>query len=421
MNTLTMARRKKEVTPNQKLAQAILDQYQPKSVEDMQDALKDIFGPMFEAMLQGEMNSHLGYSNNERGEKETSNRRNGYTKKTLKTTVGDVPIDVLRDREGTFEPAVVPKRKRDVSDIQDKVLSMYAKGMSQRDIADTIEDIYGFEISHETISEITDSVLEQLEEWQNRPLKKFYTFLFVDCLYVTIRKDYETKNYAVYVILGYDVDGQKDILGLWLSETESKHQWMQIFDEIKTRGVEDVLFISMDGVSGLEEGARSIFPNVTVQRCVVHLIRNSIKYVPNKDYKPFTAQLKKVYGAASLKAAESEFERFKQTWSQYPGAVDIWVRNWQHIAQLFDYGSAVRKVLYTTNAVESVNSSFRKVTKKGAFPNENALFKLLYLRITELYKKWNKRPLSNWALVRNQLDMDEKIQQRIRKYENNGF
>ena len=312
MNTLTMANRKKEVTPNQKLAQAILDQYQPKSVEDMQDALKDIFGPMFEAMLQGEMSSHLGYSNNERGEKETTNRRNGYTKKTLKTTVGDVPIEVPRDREGTFEPAVVPKRKRDVSDIQDKVLSMYAKGMSQRDIADTIEDIYGFEISHETISEITDSVLEQMEEWQNRPLKRFYTFLFVDCLYVTIRKDYETKNYAVYVILGYDVDGQKDILGLWLSESESKHQWMQIFDEIKTRGVEDVLFISMDGVSGPEEGAKAIFPNVTVQRCIVHLIRNSIKYVSNKEYKRFTAQLKKVYGAAGLKAAESEFERFKQ-------------------------------------------------------------------------------------------------------------
>lgn len=421
MNTLTMARRKKEVTPNQKLAQAILEQYQPKSVEDMQDALKDIFGPMFEAMLQGEMNSHLGYANNERGEKETTNRRNGYSKKSLKTTAGDVPIEVPRDREGTFEPAIVPKRKRDVSAIQDKVLSMYAKGMSQRDIADTIEDIYGFEISHETISEITDSILEQLEEWQSRSLKKFYTFLFVDCLYVTIRKDYETKNYAVYVILGYDVDGQKDILGLWLSESESKHQWMQIFDEIKARGVEDVLFISMDGVSGLEEGARAIFPNVTVQRCIVHLIRNSIKYVPNKDYKPFTAHLKKVYGAASLKAAEAEFERFKQAWSQYPGAVDVWVRNWQHVAQLFDYGSDVRKILYTTNAVESVNSSFRKVTRKGAFPNENALFKVLYLRVKELYQKWGSRPVSNWALVRNQLDMDEKIQARIRKYENGGF
>ena len=421
MNTLGMARRKKELTPNQKLAQAIVDQYQPKSVEDMQDALKDIFGPMFEAMLKGEINSHLGYCNNERGEKDTPNRRNGYSKKTLKTTAGDVEIDVPRDREGSFEPLVVPKRKRDVSAIENKVLAMYAKGLSQRDIADTIEDIYGFEISHETISEITDSVVEQLEEWQNRPLKKFYTFLFVDCLYVAIRREYEIKNYAVYVILGYDVDGQKDILELWLSETESKHHWMQIFDEIKSRGVEDVLFLSMDGVSGLEEGAGAIFPKVTVQRCIVHLIRNSIKYVPNKDYKPFSAQLKKVYGAASLKAAEAEFERFRQAWSQYPGAVDVWVRNWKYVAQLFNYGSAVRKILYTTNAVESVNSSFRKVTKKGAFPNENALLKLLYLRINELYKKWNVCLLNNWALIRNQLNIDEKIRERIRKYENVGF
>ena len=302
MGTLTMARKKKQLNPNEQLARAIIDQYQPKNVADMQAALKDIFGPMFEAMLQGEMNSHLGYQNNERGEKESTNRRNGYTSKTLKTSVGDVPIQVPRDREGTFEPAVVPKRKRDVSAIEDKVLAMYAKGMSQRDIADTIEDIYGFEISHETISEITDSVLEQLEEWQNRPLQKFYSFLFVDCLYVTIRKDYETKNYAVYVILGYDIDGRKDILGLWLSEAESKHQWMQIFDEIKSRGVEDVLFISMDGVSGLEEGAKAIFPDVTVQRCIVHLIRNSIKYVPNKDYIRFTAHFKKSIWCCQLKS-----------------------------------------------------------------------------------------------------------------------
>ena len=245
------------------------------------------------------------------------------------------------------------------------MLAMYVKGMSQRDIAETIEDIYGFEISHDTVSEITDRGLEQLDEWQNRPLKKCYTFLFVDCLYVPVRKDYETRNYAVYVILGYDVDGKKDILGLWLSEAESKHQWMQIFDELKTRGVEDVLFLSMDGVSGLEEGAKAVFPKVTVQRCIVHLIRKSIKYVPNKDYKRYTAHLKKVYGAASLKAAEAEFERFRQAWDQYPGAVEVWVRNWQHMAQLFRYGSSVRKILYRTNPIESVNSSFRKVTKKG--------------------------------------------------------
>jgi putative transposase len=415
MRTNIMAR-KKEDTKKNALVNAILEQYQPKSVDDMQNALKDIFGPMFEAMLNGEMKSHLGYESNDRTEKDTENRRNGYTKKTLKTSTGNVPVKVPRDREATFEPLLVPKRKRDVSGIEDKVLSMYAKGMSQRDIADTIEGIYGFEISHETVSDITDSVIEELEEWQNRPLKKFYTFLFVDCMYVTIRKDYETKNYAVYTILGYDVDGSKDILGLWLNESESKHTWMQIFDEIKNRGVEDILFISMDGVSGLEEGAKSIFKDTIVQRCIVHLIRNSIKYVPSKDYKAFTANLKKIYNAPSLKAAQAEFDKFKQTWSQYSGAIDVWVRNWNHVEQLFDYGSAVRKIMYTTNAVESINSSFRKVTKKGAFPNETSLLKILYLRITELYKKWNGRTQSNWAMVRNQLDMDPNIQSRVRKY-----
>lgn len=415
MNT-PMTRRKQD-PKKMELVNSILEQYQPETVSDMQNALKDIFGPMFEAMLQGEMNSHLGYKKNETTNKENTNRRNGYSSKTLNTTVGKVPINIPRDREAAFEPLLIPKRTKNVSGIEDKVLSMYAKGMSQRDISDTIEDIYGFEISHETISDITDSVIEQLEEWQSRPLKKFYTFVFVDCMYVTIRKDYETKNYAVYTILGYDINGSKDILGLWLNESESKHTWMQIFDEIKNRGVEDILFISMDGVSGLEEGAKAIFKDVVVQRCIVHLIRNSIKYIPSKDYKAFTASLKKIYGAPSLKAAQAEFEKFKQTWSQYPGAIDVWVRNFSHVEQLFDYGSAIRKVMYTTNAVESINSSFRKVTKKGAFPNENALLKLLYLRITELYRKWKDRPVSNWAMVRNQLAINTKMQERIRKYE----
>ncbi|NDO50461.1 IS256 family transposase [Lachnospiraceae bacterium MD335] len=395
-----------------------MEQYQPASAEDMQDALRDIFGPMFEAMLQGEMNSHLGYNTNDHGYKETSNRRNGYTHKNLKTSMGEVGIDSPRDRDGSFDPQLIPKRSKDVSGIEDKVLSMYAKGMSQRDIADTIEDIYGFEISHETISNITDRIIETAGEWQNRPLKKFYPFLFVDCLYVNIRKDMESKSCAVYVVLGYDVNGIKDILGIWIGESEGKHYWMQIFDEIKNRGVEDILFISMDGVSGLEEGAKSIFKDVVVQRCIVHLIRNSVRYIPSKDYKAFTSQLKKVYGAASRKAAEVEFERFKQAWNQYPGAVDVWKRNWAHVEQLYNYGSAVRKVMYTTNAIESINSSFRKVTKKGSFPSEDAVLKALYLRITELYKKWNGRPVSNWALVRNQLAMDDRIQKRILKYEN---
>lgn len=298
MNTGIMAPRKnKRNKAGMAIAQAIINEYQPQTAEDMQAALKDIFGPMFESMLQGEMDSHLGYEANDRGYKATDNRRNGYSHKTVKTTYGDIPVDVPRDRDASFEPQAIPKRSRDVSGIEGKVLSMYAKGMSQRDIADTIEEIYGFEISHETISNITDRVIETAEEWQNRPLKRFYTFLFVDCLYVSIRKETETKNCAVYVILGYDVNGIKDILGLWIGEAEGKHYWMQIFDEIKARGVEDVLFIRMDGVSGLEEGARSIFKNAVVQRCIAHLIRNSIKYIPSKDYKTYTAQLKKVYRA----------------------------------------------------------------------------------------------------------------------------
>lgn len=419
MEVKEMSRKKDERSEGSRaIAKAILEEYQPKTALEMQEALREIFGPMFEAILQGEMEGHLGYKNNDRGAKGSTNRRNGYTDKTVKSSMGEIEIRTPRDRQGSFEPQIIPKRTKDVSGIEDKVLTMYAKGVSQRDIADTIKEIYGFEISHETISAITDRVIDTAREWQNRPLKKFYTFLFVDCLYVNIRKDAQVKSCAVYVILGYDIDGIKDVLGLWIGDSEGKHYWMQIFDELKSRGVEDVLFLCMDGVSGLEEGARSIFKDVVVQRCIVHLIRNSIKYIPSKDYKAYTAQIKRVYGAASLRAAQAEFERFKQAWSQYPGAVDVWIRNWIHVEQLFNYGSAVRKVMYTTNAIEALNSSFRKVTKKGAFPSEDAVLKALYLRLTEIYKKWAGHPVPNWAMVRNQLSMDAAAQTRIMKYEN---
>ena len=367
MSTALMKKRRNPSEKGQAIAKLIMEQYQPKTQEDMQIALKDVFGPIFEAMLQGEMDNHLGYSSNDHSKKETSNRRNGYTEKTIQTSVGEVPIRVPRDRESTFEPQVVPKRTKDVTGIESKVLAMYARGMSQRDIAKTIDDIYGFELSAESISNITDRVMDEAQHWQTRPLKPFYPFLFVDCMYVSVRKDYETKNH---------------------------------------------------GVSGLEEGAKSIFPQVVVQRCIVHLIRNSIKYIPSKDYKAYTTQLRKVYGAVNLKSAEAEFERFKQAWSRYPGAVETWKRNWQHVQQLFNYGSAVRKVMYTTNAIESVNSSFRKVTKKGSFSSEESVFKVLYLRVEELYAKWEGHHIQNWAMVRNQLAMDDKLQARILKYEN---
>ena len=408
--------RKKRNPDAEKLAESILNTYQPESVEDMQDVLKDVFGPLFEKRIQGELNNHLGYDAHSKEPKKHDNRRNGYGNKTLKTSFGKVNIDVPRDREASFEPELIPNRKRDVSDIEGKVLSMYARGMSQRDIAATVEDIYGFDISHEMISDITDAVLPELEEWQARPLAKCYAFLFVDCMYVTLRENYEAKEYAVHTILGYDLKGNKEILGLWLNQTESKNRWMQVFDELKARGVEDVFFISMDGVSGLEEGAKAIFPSVIVQRCIVHLVRNALRYIPSKDYKEVCRDMKKFYGASSLNAAHAAFDSFQNRWSHYSGAVDVWKRNFAHVEQLFDYGSAIRKIMYTTNAVESVHSSFRKVTKKGAFSNENALLKLLYLRTKELHAKWSGGRIQNWAMVLNQLMINETFSSRIEKY-----
>ena len=413
MQTMTKIKRNPAA---ESIANTILENYNPESVEDMQNALKDIFGPMFEGLLKGELNNHLGYASNSKEYKDTANRRNGSSPKTLKTSMGEVKINSPRDRDGSFDPLIIPKRTKDVSSIESKVLSLYAKGMSQRDISSMIEDIYGFEVSHQMISDITDTILPEVEEWRNRPLKKCYPFIFVDCMYVSVRSEYESKEEAVYAILGYDLEGHKEILGLWMDVSESKNYWMQVFDEIKKRGVEDIFFISMDGVSGLESGAKAIFPGVVVQRCIVHLIRNSIKYVPSKDYKKFTSDLKKVYGAVNLKAANSAFETFCDNWKQYPGAVEVWKRNFNFVEQLFDYGSAVREMMYTTNAIESVNSSFRKVTKRGSFPNHEAVFKLLYLRVKELDKKWNNSVKQNWSIVLNQLLVNDKFTDRINKY-----
>lgn len=413
--TTLMAKREK--TPQQIFAEKFVSELKPQTVEDVEEGLKSIFGPIFESMLQGELTAHLGYESNDHDPKATTNRRNGSTKKTLKSTMGEIPISAPRDRDGSFEPILVPKRQTDISGIEQKVLAMYGKGMSQRDIADIIEDIYGFQLSAQQISIITDSVIEELTKWQERALKKMYSFMFVDCLYVSIRTEFETKKHAVYCIVAYDLDGRKDILGLWVGESENKHQWLQIFDELKKRGVEDVAFISMDGLPGLEEGAKTIFPKAVIQRCIVHLVRNSIKYVPAKNYKEFTANLKLIYQAPNKKVALLEFEKFKERWAEYPGAVKVWESNWQHVEQLYNYTDAIRRMMYTTNTIESINSSFRKVTKKGTFPDETAVLKVLYLRILELYEKWQDKSYRNWPIIRNQLILIDDLGERIAYYE----
>lgn len=400
------------------IAKAILEDGNIKSASDVNDVLREVCGTLFEALLQGEMDNHLGYDKSSQGDKPTTNRRNGYGTKTIKTRFGETEIRTPRDREASFEPQIVPKRTVDVSGIDDKVLAMYARGMSQRDIAKTIEELYGFSLSHEQISVITDRVQDEVDDWQSRPLQPVYPFVFVDCIYANVRDcQGRALNQAVYIVLGIDAEGHKDVLALQVKPTESKSEWMNLFDSLKVRGVQDILFLSMDGVSGLEDGLKSVFPETTVQRCIVHLIRNSLKYVSHNDYKAFTASIKAAYSAATLQECQRRFDEFVGQWrDKYPGAVRVWEEHRIHVEQLFNYTSAIRKVMYTTNPIESVNSSLRKVTKKGCFENETALQKVFYLRIRELNQTWSVKALLGWVAVRNQLAMYEPLLSRIRKH-----
>lgn len=404
----------------ERVARAILDEYQPKTADEAQDALRSVFGPMIESMLQGELDAHLGYKSNDKGPKETANRRNGYSKKSVKTSFGKVPIEVPRDRDCTFEPVVVAKGEGDLSDIEAKVLSLYARGLSMRDIADVTREIYGFSISAETVSAITERIRGELGEWQSRPLEPIYAFLFVDCMFVTVRGREGAAKHAVYTVLAYTMEGRKDILGMWMSDSEGAHFWMGVFGELRARGVEDVLFVSIDGLSGLEEGVGAVFPKATVQRCVVHLVRDARKFVPHCEATAFCRDCRGLYNAPSLQEARARFEAFKSDWQRYPGATGVFERSWRHVEQLYAHGPDVRRIMYTTNAIESVNSSFRKVVKKGAYPTEDAVLKLLYLRVRELDRKWGNtgevrcRP-AGWSKVLCQLYCVDGFKERIER------
>ena len=397
---------KREKNPERdRLVKELLAEYQPKDLFELQDILKDIFGPLMEDMLKGELDSHLGYEKHDQSPKETENRRNGSYPKTVRSKMGEVALSIPRDRAGEFEPALIPNGSRDVSGIEEKVLAMYAKGLSDRDISATLDDIYGFNVSHDTISRIVDRVQPRLAEWQSRALDACYPFLYVDALVIPIKSDGKSINKSVYSIIGISKDGIKDCLGFWISDKEGAHFWLSIFDELKMRGVRKLGFVSIDGLSGLEDGIRSIFPEAIVQRCMVHLVRNSVKYIPSKHYKAFCADLKAMYSAASQSSAKAALEAFVEKWSDYPSAVRVWVDNFGHVEQLFDYPAEIRKRIYTTNTIEAFNSALRKVTnRKAAFPNDASVIKILYLRTADIAKKWVK-PLSGWAMVRGQLDI----------------
>ncbi len=327
-----MAKRERKFS---KITEMLMEEYDLKTAGDVHNALKEVLGDTLEKMLEAELDGHLGYEKNDYAEGITDNRRNGTTTKKVKAHLGELEINVPRDRNGEFEPVIVPKRQKDISDIEERVLAMVSRGMSYRDIGQTIEEIYGFNMSKDMITKITDKIWSDVLEWRNRELKKCYPFVFVDCMYVSVKSNGVAKKQAIYTILGYTVDGNKELLGLWMNESESKSSWMNIFDEIKQRGVKDILFISMDGVSGLEAGAKSVFENVTVQRCIVHLVRNSVKFIPSKDMKEFCKDLKKVYAASNLEMSNIALEELNNKWSNYPGALRVWNDNYIHVEQLY--------------------------------------------------------------------------------------
>jgi transposase-like protein len=410
-----MAKRKRNPA-SKEIMKYMFENYEIKTALDVQEALKDMFADTLESMLEAELDDHLGYEKNENGKADTTNRRNGKSPKTVFSQLGDVELEVPRDREASFEPQIVKKRQKDVTGIEEKVLSMYGRGQSQRDIQATIQDIYGIDMSHETVSKITDKILPLIHEFRNRALKPFYPFIFVDAMYTPVKTEHGAGQKTLYNIIGIDVEGHKAVLGFWLAEDESSRQWLQILEEIKRRGVEDILFVSLDGLTGLEDAIQVVYPQVNLQRCIVHLMRNATRYIPRKSWVAFAKDIKAVYKAVSLDEANERFNQFKEKWQQYSAAVAVWEKNWYSVENLFNYPSEIRKMIYTTNTIESYHNQLRKVTnRKGAFPNETALYKLLYLRISDIQKTWS-RPVQNWAKVLNQLALifEDRVTQHLR-------
>ena len=382
----------------------IQDEYDIKSASDIEAALLDMFGGFIEQALEAELDQHLGYSRYDFRHKSTSNTRNGRKPKTIQTRLGKTTVQAPRDREGSFQPQIVPKRQTNVIGIEDKILSLYAKGLSTRDISKTLEEIYGFETSHETISAVTDKVIPLIQEWQQRPLEAVYPIIYLDALHVKMRDGMSASNKAVYCVIGVTLEGRKDVLSLCIGEAESASYWMSLLDELKARGVQDICIACVDGLSGFKQAIQAVFPHALVQRCLVHLIRQSTKFVSYQDRKSFCYDLKQIYQAINQSAAEQAFQTFKEKWNRLvPLAVRVWENNIEEIYQLFKFPKEIRKMIYTTNAIESYNSQLRKVLKgKGAFPNETSVMKLIYLQTIEVTKKW-QRQISNWSQILNQL------------------
>lgn len=388
-----------------------------KSVDDVQSALKDLFADTIQEMLEAEIESSLGYAKHDMKNKRTTNSRNGYSKKTIRSEYGDVDIQVPRDREGDFEPNIVKKHQSNVTGIEDQILALYAKGVSTRDIQDHLQQLYGIEVSPTLISNVTNKIVPMIKEWQNRPLQSVYAVVFLDAIHFKVKQDGAIVNKAAYMVIGIDLDGHKDVLGIWIGENESAKFWLHVLNELKNRGVQDILITSVDNLRGFTEAISACYPKTEIQKCVIHQIRNSIKYVSYKDLKKITSELKPIYKAPTEQAALEELDQFEQTWgSKYPLMVRSWRNNWDEIATFFKYPPEIRKLIYTTNVIESYHRQLRKVTKgKAMFPTDDALLKMLYLVTMDVLRKWTGR-VQNWGQILLQLSVffEERVQPYLR-------
>lgn len=397
-----------ELTPKELMKQYVDSQNFTSTTQIMQ-AMKELFRDAIQQVMESELDVELGYEKSERmsdseNDNLSKNYRNGYSKKTVKTQLGEIEVKVPRDRNGEYEPKIIGKYSRNADGIEEKILSLYACGMSQKDIAEQIKNLYDVEISPELVSKISEKIMPEVNEWQNRPLEEVYPFVFMDAIHYKVKEDHRYITKAAYVVLGINMEGSKDIIGIWIGEHESSKFWLNVLTELKSRGVKDVYLFCVDGLTGFREAIEAVYPKAGIQRCIIHQIRYSTRFVSYKDIKALMADLKLVYTAVTEDEALNNLIRFKEKWSKsYPSCVKTWEDNWDILSTFFAYPAEIRKIIYTTNIIEGLNRQFRQITKnKPSFTNDESLRKMLYLASKNIVKRWTQR-CRNWDVVLNYL------------------
>lgn len=395
------------------LIDSLLSGYQkPEDLIGENGLLKQLTKALVERALEAEMTEHLGHAKHNPVMNPSGNTRNGKSQKTLKGDFGELPIEIPRDRHGSFEPQIIAKHQSRWTGFDDKIISLYARGLTVREIQSHLEELYGTEVSASLISSVTDAVADEVKAWQSRPLEPVYPIVYLDCIHVKVRDSGAVRVKAVYLAIGINMSGEKEVLGLWIAQTEGAKFWLQVVTELKNRGVQDIFIACVDGLKGFPEAIETVYPQTAVQLCIVHLVRNSLNYVSWKMRKQIAADLKQIYQSVTVEEAEQRLAEFEAQWNDaYPPIAQIWRRNWNRIIPFFEYPPEIRRIIYTTNAIESVNMSLRKITKnRGSFPSDEALSKLFYLALMNISKKWTM-PLQDWkaALNRFSIQFDDRM------------